>query len=186
MAVAIQPTDFDVIDQLIAGNSQAIEMLYDRYARLAFGVALKILGERTAAEDVVQEAFVAVWRNAAAFDPARGQIRSWLLRIVRNRAIDRLRANPAYRQSADIETANLSVKDVAFDHVAMDAERQQLRHVLSALPQTQRRAIELSYFGGLSQTEVASRMHLPLGTVKSRMRLGLEKMRVSLRVAGVL
>ncbi|MDQ6712781.1 MAG: sigma-70 family RNA polymerase sigma factor, partial [Candidatus Dormibacteraeota bacterium] len=100
MAVAIQPTDFDVIDQLIAGNSQAIEMLYDRYARLAFGVALKILGERTAAEDVVQEAFVAVWRNAAAFDPARGQIRSWLLRIVRNRAIDRLRANPAYRQSA--------------------------------------------------------------------------------------
>lgn len=186
MAVAIQPTDFDVIDQLAAGNSQAIEMLYDRYARLAFGVALKILGERTAAEDVVQEAFVAVWRNLAAFDPAGGQLRSWLLRIVRNRAIDRLRANPARRETADIETANLSVDDIAFDHVALDAERQQVRQVLAALPQAQRRVLELSYFGGLSQTEVASKMHLPLGTVKSRMRLGLEKMRVSLQAAGVL
>jgi RNA polymerase sigma-70 factor (ECF subfamily) len=185
MAMTYQQTDVDVIPHLVAGDPSAIESLYDRYSGLAFGLAYRVLNDRTAAEDVVQESFVALWRHASSFDPSRGQVRSWLLRIVRNRAIDRLRGNATRREIGNIDDANLSVDDTAWDHVAADADRTQVRGLLDALPSGQRRALELSYFGGLSQPEVAVTMRLPLGTVKSRQRLGLEKMRQSLRAAEV-
>jgi RNA polymerase sigma-70 factor (ECF subfamily) len=180
MVIAFPQPDLDVIPLLATGDSRAIESLYDRYGRLAFGLALRMLNDRMAAEDVVQEAFVALWRHAKSFDPDRGQVRSWLLRIVRNRAIDRLRGNATHRETANIDDANLSVDDTAWDHVAADADRTQVQRLLNDLPSGQRRAIELSYFGGLSQPEVAVTMRLPLGTVKSRQRLGLEKMRRAL------
>jgi RNA polymerase sigma-70 factor (ECF subfamily) len=185
MAITYPQTDIDVIPQLVAGEASAIESLYDRYAGLAFGLAYRVLNDRTAAEDVVQDAFIALWRHAASFDPSRGQVRSWLLRIVRNRAIDRLRGNANHREIGNIDDANLSVEDMAWHHVAADADRTQVRGLLNALPPGQRRALELSYFGGLSQPEVAVTMRLPLGTVKSRQRLGLEKMRQSLLAADV-
>jgi len=185
MGTACLQPDADVISLLVAGDTRAIESLYDRYARLAFGLAYKILNDRMAAEDVVQDAFIALWRHAATFDPDRGQVRNWLLRIVRNRAIDRLRGNATHREIRNIDDAHLAVEDTAWDHVAAGADRTQVRDLLQDLPSGQRRAIELSYFGGLSQPEVAVTMRLPLGTVKSRQRLGLEKMRRALRAAEV-
>jgi RNA polymerase sigma-70 factor, ECF subfamily len=181
MALAYPQPDADVISLLVAGDTRAIEYLYDRYARLAFGLAYKILNDRMAAEDVVQDAFIALWRHSSAFDPNRGQVRNWLLRIVRNRAIDRLRGTAIRREIGNIDDANLAVEDTAWDHVAADADRTKVRDLLQDLPSGQRRAIELSYFGGLSQPEVAVTMRLPLGTVKSRQRLGLEKMRRALQ-----
>lgn len=185
MVVTFPQTDLDVIALLAAGDSRAIESLYDRYGRFAFGLAFRMLNDRMAAEDVVQEAFVALWRHARSFDSSRGQLRSWLLRIVRNRAIDRLRGNATHREIANIDDANLAVEDTAWDYVAADADRTQVRSLLNELPSGQRRAIELSYFGGLSQPEVAVTMRLPLGTVKSRQRLGLEKMRQALHATEI-
>ncbi|MEO6797978.1 MAG: sigma-70 family RNA polymerase sigma factor [Candidatus Dormibacter sp.] len=185
MALAFPQADLDVIALLAAGDSRAIESLYDRYGRLAFGLAFRMLHDRMAAEDVVQESFVALWRHARSFDSGRGQLRSWLLRIVRNRAIDRLRGNATHRETANIDDARLAVDDTAWDHVAADADRTQVRNLLNELPSGQRRAIELSYFGGLTQPEVAVTMRLPLGTVKSRQRLGLEKMRQALHATEI-
>ncbi len=183
MAIAYPQTDAEMIPLLAAGDTRAIEPLYDRYSRLAYGLAFRMLNDRMAAEDVVQEAFVALWRHANRFDPDRGQLRSWLLRIVRNRAIDRLRGNATHREIGNIDDADLSVDDTAWDHVAANADRTQVRALLHELPSNQRRAIELSYFGGLSQPEVAVTTGVPLGTVKSRQRLGLEKMRHALQAA---
>ena len=185
MAVTFPQTDAEVIPLLIAGDTRAIESLYDRYSRLAFGLAYKMLNDPMAAEDVVQEAFVALWRHGRSFDSERGQLRSWLLRIVRNRAIDRIRGNATRREIGNIEDANLSVEDTAWDHVVASADRSQVRALLDGLPMSQRRAIELSYFGGLSQPEVAVTMRVPLGTVKSRQRLALQKMRHSLQSATI-
>lgn len=180
MAIAVTQTDADVIPLLAAGDEKAIESLYDRYSGIAFGLAFRMLNDRMAAEDVVQEAFVALWKHARSFDPDRGQLRSWLLRIVRNRAIDRIRGGGTHRETTNIDDVDLPVADTAWDHVSADADRNQVRALLSELPSNQRRAIELSYFGGLSQPEVAVTMRVPLGTIKSRQRLGLEKMRQAL------
>ncbi|GAC1483045.1 MAG: sigma-70 family RNA polymerase sigma factor [Candidatus Dormibacteria bacterium] len=184
MAAVARQSDGDVVAQVLAGDLSAVELLYERYARIAFGLAYRILNDRMAAEDVVQDAFVALWRRAATFDPGRGCIRPWLLQIVRNRAIDRLRAVATRRESANIEEANLSVADSAWDGVASAADRDQVIKLLNDLPEGQRRAIELSYFGGLSHPQVAAVMGLPLGTVKGRQRLGLQKMRRSLESGG--
>lgn len=181
MAIACLHPDADVISMLVAGDARAVESLYDRYGRLAFGVAYKVLNDRMAAEDVVQDAFIALWRHSSSFDPDRGQVRNWLLRIVRNRAIDRLRGNATRREIGNIDDTDLAVEDTAWNNVAADADRTQVRALLQDLPPGQRRALELSYFGGLSQPEVAATMRVPLGTVKSRQRLGLEKMRHALQ-----
>lgn len=173
--------------QLKRGESTAIESLYDRYGRLAYGLAFRILNERSAAEDVVQDAFVSVWRNAAGFDASRGSLRNWLLSIVRNRAIDRLRGSARVRTELQLETAERTAKvPDAWEEVAMDLERKQIQEGFSELPDAQRRTLELAYFGGYTHVEIASRMQVPLGTVKSRMRIGLEKMRTFLEARGVM
>ena len=173
--------------QLKRGESTAIESLYDRYGRLAYGLAFRILNERSAAEDVVQDAFVSVWRNAAGFDASRGSLRNWLLSIVRNRAIDRLRGSARVRTELQLETAERTAKvPDAWEEVAMDLERKQIQEGFSELPDPQRRTLELAYFGGYTHVEIASRMQVPLGTVKSRMRIGLEKMRTFLEARGVM
>ena len=185
MAIALTQPDADVIPLLSVGDTRAIDSLYDRYGRLAYGLAYKMLNDRTAAEDVVQDAFLALWRHSRSFDPDRGQVRSWLLRIVRNRAIDRIRGAATHREVANIDDVDIPVADTAWDHVSADADRTQVRDLLSRLPRNQRQAIELSYFGGLSQPEVAATVGVPLGTIKSRQRLGLEKMRHELRSEAV-
>lgn len=173
--------------QLKRGEATAIESLYDRYGRLAYGLAFRILNERGAAEDVVQDAFVSVWRNAARFDAGRGSLRNWLLSIVRNRAIDRLRGTARVRTELQLDTAERTAEmPDAWEAVAMDLERKQIREGFSELPDQQRQTLELAYFAGYTHVEIASRMEVPLGTVKSRMRIGLEKMRTFLTARGVM
>lgn len=173
--------------QLKRGESTAIESLYDRYGRLAYGLAFRILNERGAAEDVVQEAFVSVWRHATGFDASRGSLRNWLLSIVRNRAIDRLRGSARIRTEVELADAEprAEVPD-AWEAVALHLERKQIQESFNELPEPQRRTLELAYFGGYTHVEIAGRMRVPLGTVKSRMRIGLEKMRTFLMARGVM
>ena len=184
-----EPRDQDsqMAAQLKRGETSAIESLYDRYGRLAYGLAFRIVNERGAAEDVVQDAFVSVWRNAAGFDAGRGSLRNWLLSIVRNRAIDRLRESSRVRTEIDLADAapQAEVPDV-WEAVALDLERKQIQEGFLELPDPQRRTLELAYFGGYTHVEIASRMRVPLGTVKSRMRIGLEKMRTFLTARGVM
>lgn len=178
--------DKQMAAQLQRGESTAIESLYDRYGRLAYGLAFRILNERGAAEDVVQDAFVSVWRNAAGFDTSRGSLRNWLLSIVRNRAIDRLRGGARVRSELQLESVApvAEVSDV-WQAVASDLERKQIQEGFRELPDAQRKTLELAYFAGYTHVEIASRMQVPLGTVKSRMRIGLEKMRTFLTARGV-
>ncbi|TMF12600.1 MAG: sigma-70 family RNA polymerase sigma factor [Chloroflexi bacterium] len=183
-----EPEDQDhhMAAQLKRGDSTALESLYDRYGGLAYGLAFRILNDRSAAEDAVQEAFLAVWRNASGFDTSRGSLRNWLLSIVRNRAIDRLRGNVRIHREVQLESAEHApeVPD-AWQAVAVDLERKQIRDGFAELPDAQRRTLELAYFGGYTHVEIASRMQVPLGTVKGRMRIGLEKMRSFLVARGV-
>ncbi len=162
-------------------DEAALAELYDRHGRLAFGLAYRILGERGVAEDVVQEAFLAVWRRAGSYHPERGNARSWLMAIVHNAAIDRRRGR--YKR----ELTDVGLDDIAF-RLETDAEdtfaivaqgiaAEEVRAAVATLPAEQRQAIELAYFGGLTHQEIAERTAAPLGTVKSRMRLGLHKLR---------
>lgn len=166
---------------LIGGrDAGAFEVLYDRHGAIAYSLAFRILGERTAAEDVTQEAFVSIWRSGARYDVARGSVRSWTLGIVRNRAIDALR-------SAAGRGAKLAFDDSALeqrpsgDLTDAEALRREtageIRGALDGLPGEQSKVIELAYFGGFSHSEIARILGLPMGTVKGRMRLGLEKIR---------
>ena len=172
--------------QLLRGEAVGVEALYDKYGGIAFGLAYRILNDRAAAEDVVQEAFLGLWRNARKFDARRGNVRSWLLSIVHNRAIDRLRGTTRLRKETQIETVErlVEVPD-AWETVSMHLEQKQIREGFAQLPEAQRQTLELAYFGGFTHLEIAGQMGVPLGTVKGRMRMGLEKMRSFLQARGV-
>jgi RNA polymerase sigma-70 factor (ECF subfamily) len=165
-------------------NDAALGELYDRYGRLALGVAYRILGERGVAEDVVQEAFLNVWRKATGYQPGRGSVRTWLLTIVHNLAIDRRRGR--YRremtdvQIDEVEYALGTDDGDLFSTVTGAIEADQVRQAIANLPPDQRQPIVLAYFGGLTHQEIAEQTGTPLGTVKSRMRLGLQKLRSAL------
>ena len=163
---------------------RAMEVLYDRLGRQAFGLAYRILGDGPSAEDVVQEAFLTLWRQADRVDSARGKLSSFVLTIVHHKAIDALRAKRGLIakqlpiEVGDIEKAG---SDVA-ERVLASLSRDEVREALAAVPDDQRRAIEMAYYEGLTHVEIAEALSLPLGTVKSRLRLGLDKMRTTLRV----
>jgi RNA polymerase sigma-70 factor (ECF subfamily) len=173
--------DEDVLASVQGRDDGAFAELYDRYGRLAFGLAYRILGERGVAEDVVQEAFLAVWRRAGSYRVERGSVRGWLMSIVHNAAIDRRRGR-FKREQADVALDDLAFMletdaEDTFAAVAEGIVAEQVRRALAGLPDEQRQAIELAYFGGLTQQEIATRTGTPLGTVKSRLRLGLHKLR---------
>jgi RNA polymerase sigma-70 factor (ECF subfamily) len=173
---------------MAAGSQDALAQLYDRYAGLAYGIALRVLGDPGRAEDAVQEAFLNVWSRAGAFDPARGSLRSWLLTVVRNRSIDYLRGRGAHeRREQDLEpvAATVGAPNDPWHEVSLKLERDAVREALTSLPPEQRQAVELAYFGGYSQTEIADMTRVPLGTVKGRMRLALEKLSSYLRGRGL-
>jgi RNA polymerase sigma-70 factor (ECF subfamily) len=178
------PADETLLSMIANGDSAALGELYDRYARVAIAVAYRVLGEHGAAEDVVQEAFLAVWRRVDSFDASRGNVRSWLLTIVRNGAVDRRRGRHARAlQDAaldDVAFRLATPDEETFDTVASSVEAERVREALATLPPDQREAIELAYFGGLTHQEIAQRTGAPLGTIKGRMRLGLHKLRSSL------
>lgn len=160
-----------------------MEVLYDRLGRQAFGLAYRILGDAPSAEDVVQEAFLTVWRQADRIDVARGKLSSFVLTVVHHKAIDALRVKRgqvARQVSVDLAEIEKTGADVS-ERVLQSLNRDEVRAALAAVPDDQRRAIEMAYYEGLTHLEIAEALGLPLGTVKSRLRLGLEKMRSALR-----
>ncbi len=165
------------------GSPESAAMLYDRYGTLAYTLAYRIVQDRGIAEDVVQEAFLAVWRNADRYDVARGSVRTWLCQIVRNRALDRLRGTSRRARedrSLDDLVSLASSADVVADVLQRD-EGRSVAAAVAALPAGQREAIQLAYYGGYSQTEIATRTGLPLGTVKGRTRAALRALTASLQ-----
>lgn len=169
------PTDEELLVRVAARDPSALADLYDRHADLAYGIALRVTASVPAAEDAVQEAFLAIWRAPGSFDPARGSARSWLTAIVHHRAIDLVRRRRSSTSLPDAEVAQppeLILPDV-WPEVAGRIDATAIRAALATLPQPQREAIGLAYWGGLTQSEIAARTNTPLGTVKGRMRLGL-------------
>lgn len=176
--------DEDLMTLVDRKDPGAFEVFYERHGGAAYSLAHRIVGERQMAEDVTQEAFLSIWRSRAPFDPARGSVRSWSLGIVRNRAIDALRRHAGNAPKLDLDDdAALDVQRAPESTDAEAIRRDTARHVrgaLGELPDEQSRVIELAYFGGFSHSEIAEMLGMPLGTVKGRMRLGLEKVRASL------
>lgn len=166
-------------------DDAALGVVYDRYAGIAFALAYRTLGDRGQAEDVVQEAFLSLWRRAGTFDSERGNLKSWLMTIVRNAAIDRRRGrfrHEATEQNIDDHAYRLESDDLWGD-VERNLTGETVREALDVLPASQREVIQLAYFNGLSQSEIAERTGLPLGTIKSRARLGLRKLHEVLQPA---
>jgi RNA polymerase sigma-70 factor (ECF subfamily) len=175
-------TDRAWMDRLAGGDLGALDRLYDQYGAMAFSIAYRITGDRSAAEDVVQDAFLGAWRNAGRYAEARGSVRTWLLSIVHHRAIDAVRRRRPTVELPDAEAGlpdTLTLPD-AWGDVELRLDRDAVRVALTRISDVQREAIELAYFGGLTQTEIAERTGVPLGTVKGRLRLGLQGMRAAL------
>ena len=178
--IDLDPTDESLMAELVERRLPALGTLYDRYGRLAYALAYRILGEAEAAEDVVHDAFLLAWRGAPGFRRDRGSARGWLLSIVHHRAVDVLRRKTAFRP-APLESAERHASDAdTAEEASRNVELEGVRRVLATLPEAQRRTIELAYFGGHTQVELAQLMGVPLGTVKGRMRIGLQKMRRAL------
>ncbi|MDQ6749061.1 MAG: sigma-70 family RNA polymerase sigma factor [Candidatus Dormibacteraeota bacterium] len=180
--------DAEIVNPLRDGRPEAIEVIYDRYAGLAYGLALRITGDAGRAEDVVQEVLLSVWRKPDRYDPSRGSFRTWLMTLVRNRSIDNLRGHWRH-QGADVELGD-DLQDASghsdpWPAVALSLERDVVRAALAALPADQRQAVEMAHYGGFSHSEIATKLGLPLGTVKGRLRLAMEKMHVFLTARGV-
>ena len=181
--VGAAPSDSELLARVGAGDDAALGVLYDRYGGAAFGLAFRMLGDRGTAEDIVQEAFLAVWRRGSTFDLGRGSVKAWLLSIVRNAAIDRTRGRHRHQLgevAIDDVAYRLASEDV-WDDVARNIDRENVRKALGTLPPEQRETLELAYFGGLTQAEIAERTGEPLGTIKSRARLGLRRLERALR-----
>jgi len=162
-------------------DPEAFEILYDRHGGAAYSLAYRIVGDRAAAEEVTQEAFISVWRSGARFDSTRGSVRSWLLSVVRNRAIDFLRSRAGKAPKLDFDDEAALEQRPATERTEEEALRREtaaeLRGALAGLPGEQSKVIELAYFGGFSHSQIAELLDEPVGTIKGRMRLGLDKMR---------
>ena len=175
--------DASLLRAVQRGDQQAFAALYDRYCGVAYGLAYRITNDGASAEDAVQEAFVSTWKQAPRFDPDRGQVRSWLLTIVHHRAIDAVRRRSSRHERALPEGPEEFVatrgRPEELAEWALEAEA--VRDAMRVVPEDQRQTIEMAYFGGLTHVEIAERMRVPLGTVKSRLRIGLDKMREYLR-----
>lgn len=175
--------DEDLVARVADGDAGAFEIVYDRHAKVAFSLAFRLLGDRAAAEDLVQDAFLSVWRGADRFSPALGSVRTWVLSIVHHRGIDRLRSSAASarRELALQQEARVGAQQERPEDRAIDgALTPSLHRGLEALPDDQGRVVRLAYFGGFTHHEIAEMLGLPLGTVKSRLRLGLDRLRMSM------
>jgi RNA polymerase sigma-70 factor, ECF subfamily len=171
-------SDVQLLHAIAARDDAALARLYDRYRLILFGLLLRILNSREEAEDVLQEVFLQIWRRAGDFDEARGQAFTWMVTLARSRAIDRLRAINARRRLAASATDEITerVSDSAVDAVESE-QRKIVSGALAQIPDEQRRTLILAYFEGLTQSEIATRLGAPLGTVKTRMRSGMTKLR---------
>jgi RNA polymerase sigma-70 factor (ECF subfamily) len=176
--------DEDLMPLVGRRDADAFEVFYDRHGGAAYSLAYRIVGDRSAAEDVAQEAFLSIWRSGAKYDRARGSVRSWALGIVRNRAIDALRRDSGKAPKLNLDDDQLLERRPAAERTDAEALRREtareVRGALGDLPPDQQRVIELAYFGGFTHTEIATLLGAPIGTVKGRMRLGMEKIRATL------
>jgi RNA polymerase sigma-70 factor (ECF subfamily) len=181
--------DRALVTRMAAGDEAALARLYDRFGTLAYSLALRVLGEAADAEEAVSDAFVQAWNSASSFDAARGSVSAWIAMIARTRALDRLRARSrrgaATEKAATLDEAGLaaavSEPGPAPDAAAETADtRARINAALAELPEPQRRALMLAYFDGLSHSEIAQALDQPLGTVKTRIRAGLDKLRTAL------
>jgi RNA polymerase sigma-70 factor (ECF subfamily) len=171
--------DEDLISLADGGDTQAFAALYDRHARVAYSLAYRMMGERQAAEDLVQEAFLKVWRSAGSYRVEKASVRTWVLSILNNRGIDELRSSASRRRTQDRVEAQTSTSQPseAFAETWRNSQGEQVREALRGLPPEQLTVLELAYFSGYTHKEIAELLGLPLGTVKGRMRLGLQKIR---------
>ena len=173
--------DEDLIPLLARKDASAFEVIYDRHGGAAFSLAFRILGDRSRAEDAAQEGFLSLWRGGGRYDRTRGSVRNWILAIVRNRAVDLLRREAVQRTDGRVDANELLAELPGSERTEAEALRrdaaQQLRTALDVLPEEQAAVVRLAYFGGFTHAEIADMLDMPLGTVKGRMRLGLEKMR---------
>lgn len=174
-------SDSELLALLRARPAAGIAALYDRYGRLVFSLALRIAGDRGAAEEITQDVFLRSWRSLDRYQPSQGSLVSWLLSIAHNRAIDELRSRrgkDARREVSDEDLQLRATIDPGFDEALLRGE---VRQALDELPPAQREVIELVFWGGLTRREIAERLDLPLGTVHTRLRLGMDKLRGLLR-----
>jgi RNA polymerase sigma-70 factor, ECF subfamily len=171
--------DEDLISLVQSRDAQAFATLYDRHNRAAYSLAYRMMGERQAAEDLVQDAFLKVWRASESYRVERGSVRTWLLSIVHNRGIDQIRSMASRRRTQErVEvSAPRFQPSEAFAESWRNSQGEQIREALKTLPPEQLKILELAYFSGYTHVEIAELLGLPLGTVKGRMRLGLKKVR---------
>jgi RNA polymerase sigma-70 factor (ECF subfamily) len=186
---AVESEDEALVQRMAAGDDAALGALYDRWHAVVHGVVSRLLRQPDDVEDVVEETFWQAWRQAGRFDRTRGAVQTWLSTIARSRALDRVRAVRRRREEPlEGDDGQVVVQQAAEGDPGLDAEASERRRIvvaaLSGLPAEQREALELGYFGGLSQTEIAERTGQPLGTVKTRMRLAMQKLRSQLQVLG--
>jgi RNA polymerase sigma-70 factor, ECF subfamily len=178
--VATTPSDEQLMEMICGGNSEGLRCLHERYALVFKSIVRRIVQDESEAEDVAQEALIEIWNRAGSYDPAKGRPLSWISTLIRRRSIDRLRRRLAYQRLGDRLTVELRTHESGWKtHVEEDFARkemqQQLKRVLATLPEMQRQAVELTYYQGLSQREIAQRTGIPLGTIKTRLELGMKK-----------
>jgi RNA polymerase sigma-70 factor, ECF subfamily len=175
--------DEELMELVEDGEARAFEVIFDRHAGAAYSFAYRLCGRRALAEDIVQDAFLSLWRSGAGYDRVRGSVRSWVLSAVHNRAVDALRRSGS-RESRNVPDEGITERLASPDSTDAEVERRddarRVRSALDELPTDQRHVIELAYFGGFSHNQIAEILELPAGTVKGRMRLGLTKMRHAL------
>ncbi|CAN5247043.1 sigma-70 family RNA polymerase sigma factor [soil metagenome] len=171
--------DEDLISLVEAGDAEAFAGLYDRHGRSAYSLAYRMMGDRQAAEDLVQDSFIKVWRSAKSYRAERGSVRTWILSITHNRGIDHLRSTARRRRTQDrVErTAETAQQSEAFAETWRNSQRDQIRQALRTLPEEQLKILELAYYSGYTHAEIAEMLDIPLGTVKGRMRLGMKKIK---------
>jgi RNA polymerase sigma-70 factor, ECF subfamily len=175
--------DEEVMQLVQGGNPRAFELMYERHGGAAFSLAYRMVGNRVTAEDITQEAFLSIWRSRTRYDHARGSVRTWVLGIVHNRGIDALRRGTVHdrrRESMEGVAERLEAPERTDVEAARREDARSVRSALETLPAEQRRTVELAYFGGFSHSQIAEMLGMPIGTVKGRMRLGLEKLRAQL------
>jgi RNA polymerase sigma-70 factor (ECF subfamily) len=176
--------DEELMPRVGEHDPDAFEVFYDRHAGVAYSLAYRIVGSKPAAEEVVQEAFLSIWRSGARFDPAKGSVRAWTLGIIRNRAIDALRRDsgnaPKLSWDDDAILEARPAEERTEEEAMRRSEAAEVRGALKELPEEQQKVIQLAFFGGFSHSEIAEMVGEPLGTVKGRMRLGMEKIRARL------
>jgi RNA polymerase sigma-70 factor (ECF subfamily) len=169
-------TEEELLAAIVRGDERALADLYDRFGRVAYGLALRVVRDPALAQDAVQDAFLSAWRTAASFDARRGSTQTWLLTLVHRRAVDVVRRE-ARRHTEPLDDPPIAARESTEEVASVREQRRAVQSALAQLPADQREALELSYYGGLTQSELAERLGIPLGTVKSRVFAALATMR---------